>query len=331
MLLEITTPFIMIIGLVGNLINYMVFNSKKMKDSRTFKLLGYLSAVDFLYLFIGIPHIMIIIYAKIDFRNMSSIVCSLHSFFTIFLSHLSSNLLAVTNVVRCIDIITIKPKKLKQPKLFNMRKSKIIFLVVMCLLILVNSHFIVFMRLIEINDFENQSNQSVSPQCYPSKSDQPMYFYFYTKIWPTIDLFMYSYIPFILMISSTIAIMFKLYQTNQKLKDKNKNKENSKEFTEMDSIVNDNRYRERLKSAYDEHKKRTRRNNQIYKLLLSINIAFFVLVTPLVMVNSFKIDENNSFFDLVYILAYSNHCCNFVFYGLSCKLFRKILKSFFTK
>jgi len=125
--------------------------------------------------------------------------------------------------------------------------------------------------------------------------------------------------------------MFKLYQTNQKLKDKNKNKENSKEFTEMDSIVNDNRYRDRLKSAYDEHKKRTKRNNQIYKLLLSINIAFFVLVTPLVMVNSFKIDENNSFFDLVYILAYSNHCCNFVFYGLSCKLFRKTLKSFFTK
>jgi len=74
-------------------------------------------------------------------------------------------------------------------------------------------------------------------------------------------------------------------------------------------------------------KKRAKKTNQIYQLLILINVCFFVLVTPLVLSNSLGIlmIENKIILELVYILSYLNHCINFVFYGLSCKMYRTIL------
>ena len=77
----------------------------------------------------------------------------------------------------------------------------------------------------------------------------------------------------------------------------------------------------------EEIKRRTKRNNQVYKLLISLNITFFVLVTPLVLCNSLMLLKTENIFvvDLVYVLAYFNHCLNFVFYSVSCEMYRIIL------
>ena len=86
----------------------------------------------------------------------------------------------------------------------------------------------------------------------------------------------------------------------------------------------------------EQAKKTVRKNSQIYKLLLTVNIFFFALVTPLVLANSLDLlgDSNHIFRDLVYTLAYLNHSLNFLFYGFSCKIYRMILidcfKNFFS-
>ena len=81
-------------------------------------------------------------------------------------------------------------------------------------------------------------------------------------------------------------------------------------------------------------KKRSKKNSQIYKLLLTLNLFFFVLVTPLVLSNSLGLLKDSQYgirLELVYILAYLNHCLNFLFYGLSCEIYRVILFDTFTK
>jgi hypothetical protein len=80
-------------------------------------------------------------------------------------------------------------------------------------------------------------------------------------------------------------------------------------------------------------KKRSRKTNQIYQLLIIINVCFFVMVTPLVLSNSLGIlMENKILMELVYIMAYSNHSFNFIFYGFSCKMYRVIVwETFFTR
>ncbi len=62
------------------------------------------------------------------------------------------------------------------------------------------------------------------------------------------------------------------------------------------------------------------------------NKSRFALVTPLVFCNSLgwlEDNDNTLRLELVYILAYLNHCLNFLFYGMSCEMYRLILmKSF---
>ena len=102
------SPIILLIGLLGNTISFVIFKNDKMKHLPIFKFLAYLSLIDCLYILIGIPHIMAITFGNYDFRNTSDLVCSIHSFLTIYLSHLSSNVLAAIGVFRCVEIITFK-------------------------------------------------------------------------------------------------------------------------------------------------------------------------------------------------------------------------------
>lgn len=92
MFMIIAYPIILVVGLIGNFTNFYVFTRRRLKGLSTFRVLAYLSLVDALYIFIGISHIIIIIFFDHNFRNDSNLACSVHSFLTIYLSHLSSKL-----------------------------------------------------------------------------------------------------------------------------------------------------------------------------------------------------------------------------------------------
>ena len=73
------SPIILLIGLLGNTISFVIFKNDKMKHLPIFKFLAYLSLIDCLYILIGIPHIMAITFGDYDFRNTSNLVCSIRS------------------------------------------------------------------------------------------------------------------------------------------------------------------------------------------------------------------------------------------------------------
>ncbi|CAF1042651.1 unnamed protein product [Brachionus calyciflorus] len=408
MLLEILIPFILIIGTLSNLVNFYVFTRPTLKGLSTFRFLSYLSLVDFFYLIVGSPHILANVYFEYDFRDYSNLSCSLHSFFTYYLSHLSSNILAAVGVFRCVTLTNLTPMK---PNTFNLntkrhsnnkclnetsqfkrkfsapqssvdvieikrsRKSFIkrfisdfgsadmIVLAIMFIIFLFDCHFLFWMRLskLDYSDFELSSTNSsqLSLKCYPSSSDQPIYSEFYTKAYHWIDLFLYSYIPFTIMVICTILIIYRLFQLNKRLK-----LSSTRQCKEIPVLKNDEalfqkldeskcdlktesnskechnnkatQYKQIKKSSKvnDLAKKRTKKNNQIYKLLLTLNIFFFVLVTPLVLSNSLGFldyikETHQSIFEIVYILAYLNHSMNFLFYVLSCEIYRSILIDLF--
>jgi hypothetical protein len=83
-----------------------------------------------------------------------------------------------------------------------------------------------------------------------------------------------------------------------------------------------------------------RANNRVNKTihltytLVSINALFFCLVSPLVIVNIMmkgkqSILQNKILINIVYLLAYSNHSFNFIFYGLSSPPYRNAVKRLF--
>jgi hypothetical protein len=79
-------------------------------------------------------------------------------------------------------------------------------------------------------------------------------------------------------------------------------------------------------------KKRASKSRHMTYTLIAINLLFFFLVSPLVIVlallnGKYNTDKNKLLINIVYVLAYSNHSLNFVFYGLSSPPYRKAVLS----
>ena len=230
--LKIASPIIFVIGIVANILCYYIFTSKNMKNLPTFKFLAYLSLIDCLHIGIGMPHIMFIIYENnYDFRTSSNFVCSFHSFLTIYTSHLSSSVLAAIGVFRCTEITSnnltaqsiltknknrMKPRKKLSDKDTNIvyssdetkiyqrflncfGKVELIIIIIMLIIFLFNSHYLIFMRLAADPNQNITANQTINYICYPTLETNVYYYDFYLTVWPWIDLFLYSFLPFLIM------------------------------------------------------------------------------------------------------------------------------------
>ena len=93
---------ILVVGLIGNTFNMLVFGKKKMRKISTFRYLFYLSISDLLVLAIGASDILIKKIFLSEIRTQSQIVCKLHTFFTYFLTHVSSLILMAVSIDRAI-------------------------------------------------------------------------------------------------------------------------------------------------------------------------------------------------------------------------------------
>lgn len=66
---------ILLIGLIGNMLNLIVFTKKRMRQEPTFRFLLYLSIFDILVLIFGIKDILIKQIYEIEIRTYSNFVC----------------------------------------------------------------------------------------------------------------------------------------------------------------------------------------------------------------------------------------------------------------
>lgn len=97
-------PIIICIGIFGNILNMIVFNSKKMKKCSTFRFLLYLSIFDLLVLSICASDAFLRFGYQIEIRNYHIIICRLHTFLTYFLTHASSTILMIISIDRAFVV-----------------------------------------------------------------------------------------------------------------------------------------------------------------------------------------------------------------------------------
>ena len=405
MLMRLFPPIFLAIGICGNIASFYAFNKSHMKAYSTFRFLSYLSIIDLLVLLTGLPQIIIIAYTKdsYDFRYYSDLICSLHSFLTMYFTHFSSILLAAVSVDRVYVLSKLRPNKKTTPKLIMTQQSnklntrpnntsrnqlllknikpkkystlkrftnvEFITISIGCIIFAFDSHFLFWMRLnsFETVHGENSTNSTRESLCYPSENDK-LYSYFFKKIWPWFDMLLYCIIPFIIMIISSTLIILRLLKLNHSVKylnEKAKSKiderkqnddsnrvltqtvklgsnleEDKNDFALNYTLRNDVEERKinlakRADSSNNIQKRRARKNRQIYHVLLCLNFVFFLLVTPVVIFNSFHLLEfnNNSgiLVSMCYFLAYSNHTFNFIFYLISSQPYRDILNDLIIK
>jgi hypothetical protein len=92
------------LGLIGNILNMIVFGKKKMKRVSTFRFLLYLSLADLLVLLVCSSDALLKFGFLIEIRLYSTIVCKLHTFATYFLTHLSSMILMAVGIDRALVV-----------------------------------------------------------------------------------------------------------------------------------------------------------------------------------------------------------------------------------
>lgn len=197
-------------------------------------------------------------------------------------------------------------------------KIEITITLLTVILFIFDSHYLFLMRL--------SGDSSSTQECFPSKDRSKIYYEFYTSYWPFIDMLLYSYIPFAVVILGTAIIISLIKKSNSTLKKQYKMNLNNMAVYQK-KRVHAKRFIETKKIAekiYEEAKRRVKRNSSIHKLLILLNFKFMFLVTPLVICNTLKLfgNENQLSLEILFILAYLNHCSNFFCYLFTSHVFR---------
>lgn len=189
-LISMLLSIIIIVGIIGNTLNIIVFSKKSMRQISTFRFLLYLSAADMLVLLVCSTDALLRFGYQVEIRLYSTVVCRLHTFSTYFLTHISSVILMVISVDRALVISnkTISSLFLKRkPKLEKRRRAivecepsawasrrntmyevksrfhrvDLVISFIVIILTLLNCHYFIFLNLNLIRE-ENENEHDVS-------------------------------------------------------------------------------------------------------------------------------------------------------------------------
>ena len=161
-----------IVGLVGNTVNLIVFSQPAMRSGSTFRFLLYSSLCDILVLIACSTDALVRFGFEYEFRLMSPFVCRLHTFLTYFLTQSSSTILMAVSVDRAlvitnrsIDSLFASNRKKNKNKEKNPGQAKhmgrlmlqqflgkfhrvdLVIVGIVLFLTILNSHYIMFMNL----------------------------------------------------------------------------------------------------------------------------------------------------------------------------------------
>ncbi|RNA32489.1 FMRFamide receptor-like [Brachionus plicatilis] len=211
-ILNITIPLIwVVLGTVTNGLSLVVFSRKSMRHNSTFFYLYLMTLSDFIVIWVG--SFRDFLAYKFHVYISGTLICRLHVF-TFFVScQLSSWLLTVANLDRFFSVLSFSKSK----KWCNRKVASKIFIILFVSLALINAHFLVFLSSEESSDpsaLEHNINPIVYPHC---KTSPGFYTYFYANYYSWIDSFVFSFVPFFIMLICNIGLVAKVFRSKQNL------------------------------------------------------------------------------------------------------------------
>jgi hypothetical protein len=344
---SIAIGIIILIGVIGNLFNILILSHKSMRNNSTFRFLLYLAIVDLLVLLVGTTDAFLTFGFLLFIRIHSDFICKVHTFFTYFLTHMSSFTLSIVSVDRAFIVCDqsmstflikqVQRLKIQAEWLWTKRVEKIMILLGI-FLGLINFHYLIFLGLSLTSEYE-ASNKTVSnyssfinnynlvqnKKTFESTASDlakdineksvvcfppanTKYNYFLIHIWTFIDVGLYSLFPFLVMVVCSVIILIEIN-------------------TKSSSF---------LKRRTDLSNK-ARRRNQLLLVMLAITNGYFVLCSLPVCIDiiyyKFKGTSYEPHFlqTFFHLLAYTNNSANFIFYTIFCQKYRRIVINFFCK
>jgi hypothetical protein len=171
---------IVIPGIIGSILNIVVFSKKSMRKVSTFRFLLYLSITDLLVLSVCVSDLALQDVFDIDIRRFHWIICRIQTFNIYFLTHINSTILMAISVDRAIIVTNFNifrrkkdVKKVICLRIYSRFKNSylghyfsklhhidIVFILILLTIVMVNFHYLLFM---DLNKFEYIDEQPVTP------------------------------------------------------------------------------------------------------------------------------------------------------------------------
>ncbi len=286
--------FFLVWGTISNILSFIVFSTKAMRNSLTSFLFRVLSVLDLSMLYSHSWAAMLYYIFRINTFTINDSTCSIFSFWMAFSKISAAWVLVLIGFERLISVCI--PHRVK---IICSKKKAIVALIVIAFVALITELPPVFS--IKLESYMDSKGNIVQRICTYSSMGSYGIKYYTKFIWPWLDFMMYTGIPFVLMMCFNIAIISKLCMAA--VKRRNATSQASDDRSGLSGLTG---------------------------MLLSVSFAFLVLTIPMTL-NYFRPTSlSDDQFYLVHTVAfmciYTNHSSNFLFYCIGGSRFRQVLK-----
>ncbi|XP_062610501.1 probable G-protein coupled receptor 139 [Saccostrea cucullata] len=290
-------PFLILIGLVGNVMSFFILRHKSMARHSTNVFLAALSIADLIVLFVGLFRLWIGEILENDFQTESDFMCKFVNLLTYSSSQFSAWLVLAVTVERYIVVC----HALQATRWCSRERARKTVVVLAIIFILINLH------LIWTTGIRTDMGRT-KPECEGLRN----YEFLVRKVWPWIDAALYSTIPVISISLFNILIIRQVISATHSRR--------SLQHAPLNKI---------------ELKRRSKnKSSKLTIMLLTISFAFCVTTLPMnvVIIASYQVSNNPkeiAKFWLVRttaeLLMYLNHSMNFFLYCATGHKFRSIV------
>ena len=297
-LLLYVPPVLIILGTFGNIFSFLILMGRPMRKFSTYIYLAVLSITDTLVLYMGLLRLWIGELTGFDVRDRADWICKVISVFGYTVSDYSVWLIIAVTVERYIAVC----KPLKAPGMCNRSRAIKVIIFLLFLLLTLNAHFF---WTAQIKVFKVGS--VIIPQC----AGASQYEVLVQDVWPWVDAFIYSFLPFVVILVLNAIIIFRVVRAR-----------NYRTQMQQSSVLRDNR------RAHHES------STKLTVMLLTISFAFLLMTLPMntsmiamafssSYVNDLRVVSKYKLVRTVTeLLMYANHSMNFYLYCATGQKFR---------
>jgi hypothetical protein len=289
-ILNIFPPFLLIIGMIGNSLGFIVLTSKTNKLSKLSvrNLMRFIAILDTLYLFQIIADYLTNSY-NLDIRLISRYWCKLFVYFNYCICPISSWLIVFVSVERMASITSPRLAKIFNKHKFQFRLC--LFIIIFNLIYY--APFVLFNDLITVEDNSNNTNNVVCTYVND----------IYSEALPLMDLFNSALIPFIILTLTSINTIYNILKPRGKFSNNQSDNQNNSNNTNRNE-----KFKKDIKFAIT---------------LIILNIIYLFFNLPICITN--YIDTTDFIYILTLYIFYAHFATNFWIFFIFNSLFRNEL------
>ena len=304
------SPCILVIGLVGNILVFVVLSKSSMRQTTTSLYLRFLAVVDILVLYTGLLRHWVIEITDYDVRTFSSAACTMHVWATYTTTYISAWLLVAVTMER--SGVVWFPHRARS--LFTKRLTLIVILAIITFMTILNCHYFY-----GLGDYLlTVDNQTVVVPCDNSIDS---YHDFERNVWPWVDFCIYSVIPSSIMIICNVSIVYKVVSSDR------------------NSVLHGHNSNENVANSSSSVSRRSQ-TSYLTATLVATSTTYVLCTTPfciyVIYSNVFHFYEAQDIYaiaieelvlSVVNMLQYINNAINFILYCVCGQRFRDELRA----